>query len=109
MSELTTNDVINIQTVAIIRVAKCLRVSIDNKTFSQIFSDISDTNDPLFNLLDNFVVAYRQYQNHHVLHDEKVNNLEEITSIDDDNLTEFMRARDTSRNLLIEALVDKNF
>jgi hypothetical protein len=65
MSLLTNNDVIEIQKVAIQRVAKCLKIDIDYKSMFEVFDEISKTNNPLFGLLDDFVVSYRQYQNFH--------------------------------------------
>ena len=65
MSFLTNQDVIELQKVAIKRVANGLRINTDYKSMFEVFDEISRTNDPLFELLDNFIVAYRQYQNYH--------------------------------------------
>ena len=108
MVELTTEDIIGLNTVAIMRVAKCLDIETEDKTFTQIFSDISDTEDSLYELLDNFIAIYRQYQNFHLILDEKEFSGEERTEQDIERLMNHMKSRDAARRELIDALLERN-
>ena len=104
MFEITNEDVIQLNKVAIDRVANCLNVSTENKTFTQVFSDISDTGDPLFDLLDTFIATYRQYQNFHIILDLHDFRGEPRTEFEIDTLRQHMLRRDETRQALIDAL-----
>jgi hypothetical protein len=108
MSELTTVDIIQLNKVAINRVANCLNLETEDRTFTQIFSNISDTEDPLYELLDSLIAIYRQYQNFHLILDEKEFNGDERTSQDTKTLMNHMNRRDNARQDLINALVERN-
>jgi hypothetical protein len=104
MWRLTTEDIINLNKVAIGRVAEVLNIETDNKTFTEVFSEISDTNDPLFNVLDNFIALYRQYQNQIEDMDAKEFRGQNITNADRDELSRRIELRNNSRRTLIEAI-----
>lgn len=108
MSFLTSQDVINIQTTAIRRTAQGLGIDLNDKTMLQIFDEISRTNDPLFNLLDAFVVAYRQYQNYHFYLDND-STPGHLLPFQQDGLTAVMNNRDNTRNALLNALNERGF
>lgn len=107
MLEITTEDVININKVAIERVANCLNVPTENKTFTQVFSDISDTEDPLFDLLDTFIATYRQYQNFHIILDLHDFRGEPRTEFELETLSQHILRRDETRQALINALAER--
>ncbi len=104
MFEITDEVVIQLNKVAIKRVADCLGIVTDNKTFTVVFSEISDTEDPLFNLLDTFISTYRQYQNFHIILEQ--NDFQGIprTQFELDRLENHILRRDETRQALIDAL-----
>ena len=103
MSYLTNQDVINVQTTAIIRTAKALGIDLDYKSMVELFDDISKTESDLFSLLDDFVVAYRQYQNYHYYLD-KDSTPGNLTPFQQVGLTTVIENRDNTRNKLLAAL-----
>lgn len=108
MSFLTNQDVIELQKVAIKRVANGLHINTDYKSMFEVFDEISRTNDPLFELLDNFIVAYRQYQNYHFYLDRD-STPGNLTSFQSDGLSAVIQNRDNTRNALLAALSQRGF
>ena len=101
---LTTEDVLRLYEVAVRRTARCLKLDANEKGFLQLFDEISNSNDTLYTLLDDFIASYRQYQNFHIGLDLKLFNGETITDVDLNFLADRMTDRDNSRNRLIEEL-----
>jgi hypothetical protein len=104
---LTNENVLEINYVAINRVAKCLNIqNTELKSWLELYNDISTTGDSIFELLDNFIVNYRQWHNFHVLleHDNNNGNLDWIKA---DILTKLIYQRDHTRNLLIQELHER--
>ena len=100
----TNETVLGINDVAIRRTAKCLRIeNVDFKGWLELYNDIEATRDDIFNLLDNLIVAYRQWHNFHVLleHENVQGDLDWIQS---DVLTRLIQTRDETRNILIREL-----
>ena len=108
MSELTTEDIIKLNEAIVLRVAKCLNINTEERTFTQIFSDISDSEDSLYELVDNLIAIYRQYQNFHLIIDDKKKRGEQTTDEDTETLMNHMNRRDNARQNLINALVERN-
>ncbi|MEQ8679798.1 MAG: hypothetical protein RID25_08575 [Cyclobacteriaceae bacterium] len=103
MSFLTNQDVIELQKVAIQRVAQCLDINTDYKSMFEVFDEISKTNDPLYDLLDSFIVCYRQYQNYHFYLDRDAipGNLSDFQQ---QGLTKVIENRDKTRQAVLDAL-----
>lgn len=108
MSELTTEDIIKLNEAIVLRVAKCLNINTEERTFTQLFSDISDSQDPLYELVDNLIALYRQYQNFHLIIDDKKKRDEQTTEADTETLMHHMSRRDMARQALIDALIERN-
>ena len=107
MSELTTEDIIKLNEAIVVRVANCLNINTEERTFTQIFSDISDSKDSLYELVDNLIAIYRQYQNFHLIIDDKKKRGEQIAEADTETLMNHMKRRDIARQNLIDALVER--
>ena len=108
MSFLTNQDVIEIQKVAVKRVANGLGIYTDYRSMLEVFDEISRTGDPLFDLLDNFIVCYRQYQNYHFYLDRD-STPGNLTPYQADGLTAVIQNRDNTRNALLAALDARGF
>jgi hypothetical protein len=108
MSFVTNQDVIEIQKVAIQRTARCLGINTDYKSMVEVFSEISDSHDPIFDLLDAFVVAYRQYQNYHFYLDRD-STPGNLSAFQNDALTAVIQNRDNTRNTLLNTLTQRGF
>lgn len=108
MSFLTNQDVIEIQKVAVKRVANGLVINSDYRSIFEVFDLISRSKDPLYDLLDNFIVCYRQYQNYHFYLDMD-STPGNLTPYQTDGLTAVIQNRDNSRNALLEALKARGF
>lgn len=103
MYEITQNDVEQIFLVAAQRVAKCLEIDITNKPFYRLFSEISNTDSQLYDLLDDFYGKYRQYQNWHIhLSKQEFKGILPSES-DKETLVKHMNKRDQSRQALLSA------
>lgn len=99
-------EVLQLQEVVVKRVANCLGISTNDKTITEIYNDISGTDNMLFDLMDNFIRAYRLYNNYHewLASEDKHKNM---SAEEQHELQKRTFNKEETKRLLIEALTQR--
>ena len=107
MVRLTMEDVIKLNNVIIGRVAEVLNIDVEKKEITQVFAEIAETKDPIYDMLLRFIDLYMSYQQQ--IDDMEAKELKtEILSDDEqEELKKRINSRNNSRLLLIQEIENR--